>query len=157
MIIPKLINYIVVKYVNEPWRYMFMYIVTKWRSLLNQLRWNILPLHKNSPDLLTWVHVLEGFQRNMYPKNMIPSTYNIDCYLCCDFRVHCSIFHYRAVIMGAMTSRITTHMIVYSTVYSGSDQRTSKLRVTGLCERNSPVTGEFWAISSGSFFKSRPA
>ena len=94
-------------------------------------------------NLLTRVHVLEGFQRNMYPKNMIPSTYNIDCYLCCDFRVHCSIFHYRAVIMGAMTSRITTHMIVYSTVYSGSDQRTSKLRVTGLCERNSPVTGEF--------------
>ena len=35
-------------------------------------------------------------------------------------------------------------MIVYSTVYSGTDQRKkSTLRVTGLCEGNSPVTGEF--------------
>ena len=35
-------------------------------------------------------------------------------------------------------------MIVYSTIYSGSDERkTSKLRVTGLCVGNSPATGEF--------------
>ena len=33
--------------------------------------------------------------------------------------------------------------IVYSIVCSGADQRKQKLRVTGLCERNSPVTGEF--------------
>ena len=30
----------------------------------------------------------------------------------------------------------------YSTVCSGIDQKTSKLRVTGLCLGNSPVTGE---------------
>ena len=41
--------------------------------------------------------------------------------------------------MSAMASQITSLAIVYSTVCSG----TSKLRVTGHCEGNSPVTGEF--------------
>ena len=46
--------------------------------------------------------------------------------------------------MGAMASQISSLVFVYSTVYSGADQRkTSKLCVTGLCEGNSPVTGEF--------------
>ena len=46
--------------------------------------------------------------------------------------------------MGAIASQITSLMIVYSTVYSGADKKiTSKLRVTGLCAGNSPVTGEF--------------
>ena len=44
--------------------------------------------------------------------------------------------------MGAMVSQITSLTIVYS----GADQnKTSKLRVTGLCAGNSPVTGEFTA------------
>ena len=53
---------------------------------------------------------------------------------------------YNDVIMSAMASQITSPMIVYSTVYSGADERwkkSSKLRVIGLCEGNSPVTGEF--------------
>ena len=50
--------------------------------------------------------------------------------------------------MKAMASQITGLRIVYSSVYSAADKtktKTSKLRVTGhdLCERNSPVTGEF--------------
>ena len=46
--------------------------------------------------------------------------------------------------MCAMASQITSLTIVYSTVYSGTDQKkTPKPRVTGLCEGNSPVTGEF--------------
>ena len=49
--------------------------------------------------------------------------------------------HYSDVIMSAMASQITNITTVYSTVYSGSDQR--KLRVTGLCQGNSPVTYEF--------------
>ena len=48
--------------------------------------------------------------------------------------------------MSAMASQITIFTIVYSSVYSGADERkhqsTSKLRVTGLYEGNSPVTGE---------------
>ena len=47
--------------------------------------------------------------------------------------------------MGEIASQITSFTIVYSTVYSGADhwKETSKLRVTGLCAENSPVTGEF--------------
>ena len=45
--------------------------------------------------------------------------------------------------MGAMVSQITSLMIVYSTVYSRRrSKKASKLRVTGLCEGNSPMTGE---------------
>ena len=44
-----------------------------------------------------------------------------------------------------MVSQITGVLTVYSPVCSGADKKTktSKLRVTGLCEGNSPVTGEF--------------
>ena len=45
--------------------------------------------------------------------------------------------------MSAMTSQITSITIVYSTVYTGEDKKKSKLRVTGPCEGNSAVTGEF--------------
>ena len=46
--------------------------------------------------------------------------------------------------MSAMASEITSPTIVYSTVYSmRKSKKTSKLRVTGLCAGNSPVTGEF--------------
>ena len=43
--------------------------------------------------------------------------------------------------MGAIASQITSLTIVYSTVYSGADQR--KHQSTSLCEENSPGTGEF--------------
>ena len=51
------------------------------------------------------------------------------------------LIHYIYVIMGTIASQITRLTIVYSTVYSGTDQRskkTPKLRVTGLCAGNSP-------------------
>ena len=52
--------------------------------------------------------------------------------------------HYNDVIMGAMASQISSLTIVYSTFYSGTDERKhQKLRATGLCVGNSPVTGEF--------------
>ena len=52
--------------------------------------------------------------------------------------------------MGTVASQITSLTIVYSTVYSGADKKkTSKLRVTGLCEGNSPVTSEFPAQMAG--------
>ena len=48
------------------------------------------------------------------------------------------------VIMNAMASQITGVSIVRSTVCSGADKKkTSKRRVTGLCEGNPPVTGGF--------------
>ena len=52
--------------------------------------------------------------------------------------------HHNDVIMIAMASQITSLTVVYLTVYSKRwSKKTSKLRVTGLCEGNSPVSGEF--------------
>ena len=51
--------------------------------------------------------------------------------------------HYSDAVMSMMACQITNHAVVYSTVYSGADQRKHQTRVTGLCEGNSPVTGEF--------------
>ena len=46
--------------------------------------------------------------------------------------------------MIAMASQITSLTIVYSTVYSGSDQRKHQSSTSlALCVGNSPVTGEF--------------
>ena len=45
--------------------------------------------------------------------------------------------------MIAMMSQITSLTIVYPTVIQAQIRETSKLRVTGLCAGNSPVTGEF--------------
>ena len=53
--------------------------------------------------------------------------------------------------MSAMASQITSLTIVYLTVYSKRrSKKTSKPRVTGLCEGNSPVTGEFPAQSASN-------
>ena len=52
--------------------------------------------------------------------------------------------HYNDVIMSMMASQITSLAMVYLTVYSRRrSKKTSKLHVNGLCEGNSPVTGEF--------------
>ena len=46
--------------------------------------------------------------------------------------------------MSALASQITSLTIVYSTVYSRRrSKKTLKLRVTGFCAENSPVTAEF--------------
>ena len=51
--------------------------------------------------------------------------------------------HYSDVIVSSISSQIISLTIVYSSVYSGADKKTSKLRVTALCAGNSPKTGEF--------------
>ena len=46
--------------------------------------------------------------------------------------------------MGAMASQVTSPTIVYSTVYSGADQRKHQSSASlAFCVMNSPVTGEF--------------
>ena len=53
-------------------------------------------------------------------------------------------WNYNDIIMGAMASQITSLTIVYSTVlFRPRSKKISKLRITGLCEGNSPMTGEF--------------
>ena len=60
-----------------------------------------------------------------------------------DSTIELKAFHYNDVIMSTMASQITSLTIVYLSVYSGADKKTSKPRITGLCEGNSPVTDEF--------------
>ena len=59
-------------------------------------------------------------------------------------------FHCNDVIMSTKASQITSHTIVYSTVYSAPIKETSNLRVTGLCVANLPVTGEFPAQTASN-------
>ena len=58
--------------------------------------------------------------------------------------------HYNDVIMSAMTSQTTSLTIVYSTLFRRRSKKTSKLRVTALCEGNSPLTGEFPTQRAGN-------
>ena len=51
--------------------------------------------------------------------------------------------HQFDVILSMMATQITSLKIVCSTVYSSTDNKNTKLRVTCLYEGNSPVTGEF--------------
>ena len=53
--------------------------------------------------------------------------------------------HYCDVIMGGMASDITSLTIVYSwkRSFRCRSKKISKLRITGICARNSPVNGEF--------------
>ena len=54
--------------------------------------------------------------------------------------------HYTDVIMSAMASEITSLMIVYSTVYSGSDKRKHQSSASvAFVGGNSPATGKFFA------------
>ena len=63
--------------------------------------------------------------------------------------------HYNDVIMSTMASQITSLTFVYSTVYSGADQRKHRSSaVTGLCEVNSPVTSDFPAQRASNAEKS---
>ena len=57
--------------------------------------------------------------------------------------------HYSDIIMGAMASQITSLAIVLLNGLCRS-KKTSKVRVTGLCEGNSPCTGEFLAQSASN-------
>ena len=59
----------------------------------------------------------------------------------CDIS-HPAMTHYNHVIMGAMTSQITSLTIVYSTVYSGADQRKHQSSVSlAFCRE---FTGDRW-------------
>ena len=54
------------------------------------------------------------------------------------------IMHYSDVMTGTMASQITSLTdCLLSRLFKHSSKKTSKLRVTGLCEGNSPVTGVF--------------
>ena len=52
-------------------------------------------------------------------------------------------WHYNDIIMSAMASQIISLECLFNCLFRRRSKKTSKLRVTGLCEGNSPITGEF--------------
>ena len=65
---------------------------------------------------------------------------------------HWTTWHYVDVIMGAMTSQITSLKSVYSTVYSGTDQSNIKSLCHWLCVGNSPVNSPHkWSVTRQMF------
>ena len=72
------------------------------------------------------------------------NTYNETKMSCSRNFLQCLRMHYSDVIMRASASPITSLTIVYH-LFRSRSKKTPKLRVTGLCEGNSPVIGEFRA------------
>ena len=62
--------------------------------------------------------------------------------------VKMAALHYSDVIMGASNHQ-PQHCLLNRLVRRGS-KKTSKLRVSGLCAKNSPVTGEFPALKASN-------
>ena len=103
----------------------------------------------------TWIIVCKWLE---FPSKVISSLYRVD-YPGGDYQDYywgiLSFSHWNAckdwvrvnysdVIMSAMSSQITGISTVYSTVFSGADKMEHHSPcLTGLCEGNSPVTGEF--------------
>ena len=52
-------------------------------------------------------------------------------------------FHYSDFIIGAMASKNRRFDCLFNRLFRRRAKKTPKLRVTGLCEGNSPVTSEF--------------
>ena len=60
------------------------------------------------------------------------------------FQLKCFCLHYNEVIMGAIgVSNHQPHDCLLNRLFRHRSKKTSKLRVTGLCEGNSLGTGEF--------------
>ena len=49
--------------------------------------------------------------------------------------IHTMQYHYSDVITGAMASQITSHTIVYSTVYAGADETKHLISASLACVR----------------------
>ena len=77
----------------------------------------------------------------IFPWELSPILVHFGLNIVCLIVMQCCVRHYNDVIMSVMASQITS---LTATIYSRRRSKaTSKLRVTGLCEGNSPVTGEF--------------
>ena len=118
----------------EIWRYLFQHFIKSLKHLFSSYSWLhvALPCHSRA-----WLRLLRGlsdWSESSPGRNRTDPGYHQPE----------TIQHYGDVMMSAMASQITSLTIVYSTFYSRRrSKKTSKLRVTGLCEGNSPVTGEF--------------
>ena len=88
-------------------------------------------------------------QRHTEPKHQQSPTLPLDqlaaaWHACICILVAGKSVHYRDVIMGAMASQIIVpYYCLLNRLFGRRSMKTSKLRVTGLCAGNLPMTGEF--------------
>ena len=86
-----------------------------------------------NPHQPIWIFIMRFFFQQGGTRSNLWTVYSI-------YKICISPLH----IISALASQITSLTIVYSTVYSRlRSKKTSKLRVAGLWEGNSPVIGEF--------------
>ena len=102
-------------------------------------------------DVIKWKHfpcywplVRESTSHHGFPSGdwWIPLTKSTDAGFDIFFDLK-PLSHYNDIIMGSSASQITSLTIVYSSVYSGADQKILKFRVTALCAETSMGTVEF--------------
>ena len=102
-----------------------------------------------APCLSDWRLVAKGCRSYQIPRFTcccVAAKCNISwCYVMFSVFVWAAfLHHYNDVIMSAMAPQITSHISgLLNGLFRRGSKTTSKLRVTGLCEGNSPVTGEF--------------
>ena len=97
-------------------------MILNWLSIEHDphLRWPFSPIHKFAP---AFSFVIMSFKRNIHQgKDLF-----IAIQRSWTFGQHHAVikhqYHYNDIIMGAIASQITSLTIIYSTVYSGADQR----------------------------------
>ena len=88
----------------------------------------------------SFTHILtRSGQRDVTPGGDIIWEFWTGKWLLCRYSF---LWHYCDVIVSMMASQITAASIIYLAVFFRRwSNKTSKLRVTGLCEGNSPATG----------------
>ena len=93
-----------------------------------------------SRDLLCMQSMTSGFRSVAREGRKQPKEYRYKHSKCVRFQdISSAILHHSGVIMSVISSQITSVSVVYWTVCWGADQiKHQWLRVTGLCEGNSP-------------------
>ena len=86
--------------------------------------WPHEPCYQGYWSLNTMADIFQRTFSNAFPWLTVSMTFQFKYHSCLFLLVQ--LTHYSDVIMGAMASQITRLTIVYSTVYSGTDQRKHK-------------------------------
>ena len=87
--------------------------------------------------LMPTMHIMQWVYHRKY-------IYVMFCLMLLHYHFQNSHWHYSDVTMGVMASQISSVSInLLNRLFRHKSKKTSKLRVTGICEGNSSVTGDF--------------
>ena len=118
--------------------YLYLVVIIK-------MRW----LSRNSVDLTDMNHITFGFVSTRCAKigestkEHNPRSCHEGSSVVTGFQSMRTSMHYSDIIMSAMASNHRRLDCLLNRLFRRRPMKTSKLRITGLCEGNSPATGEF--------------